>query len=278
MIIFSKLNELGRLGNQLFQYSFTRLVAEKNNFTYGVPEWPGRILFENLDKDSYPELISYSIFTEDSSITENAYPYYSLESFNDNTNLVGYFLNHQYYTDNKNFIHSIFKLESSVQEDLNLIISKISQNIPLVSIHIRVSDFLGYGDTLFPILSDQYYCDAIEEIYKTLNTRSIVFLICSDESENTLLKNYSFLSKINYIYQHEHVILDLFSMASCDAHILANSTFSWWAGFLDTKSSPTVYPKNWACRDWVYPKNLACPEWISIYDSTHFINKVDFKK
>jgi hypothetical protein len=49
---------------------------------------------------------------------------------------------------------------------------------------------------------------------------------------------------------------DMFLISRCDFHIIANSSFSWWGGFL-SENRNVLYPKNW----WT----PAVPE----YDSMH---------
>ena len=44
----------------------------------------------------------------------------------------------------------------------------------------------------------------------------------------------------------ESDVQNIEAMSACDHHILANSTFSWWAAYLDTKPGVQVYlPQQW---------------------------------
>jgi len=58
-------------------------------------------------------------------------------------------------------------------------------------------------------------------------------------------------------------IEDLNTMASCKSNILANSSYSWWAGFLNMNpNKKIIYPKQWYA-DGV--QRTKCPtQWIPI--------------
>lgn len=51
MITYRNLGNLGRLGNELFQYAGTRLYAHLNGFSYAMPAWEGS---ETLFSDVHP--------------------------------------------------------------------------------------------------------------------------------------------------------------------------------------------------------------------------------
>jgi hypothetical protein len=51
VISFSKLGSMGRLGNQMFQYSFLRLQAQHLGVKFYCPTWLGDSMFE-LEDDS----------------------------------------------------------------------------------------------------------------------------------------------------------------------------------------------------------------------------------
>lgn len=61
-------------------------------------------------------------------------------------------------------------------------------------------------------------------------------------------------------------IEDLALQASCDNNIICNSSFSWWAGFLNKNpNKKVIYPSKWFGVKLPHNTNDMCPpEWIKI--------------
>jgi len=59
--------------------------------------------------------------------------------------------------------------------------------------------------------------------------------------------------------------VDLFVMAGCDAHVIANSSYSWWAGFLSGHGR-AWYPEIWYGHDHpkALPHEMLPPKWTAV--------------
>ena len=123
-----------------------------------------------------------------------------------------------------------------------------------VAIHVRRGDYLQ-ADNLrdFGLCGTEYYQQAISRI-TALHSEAQFFLF-SDDIEWT--KQYITPQNAVYVQHEENVpdYVDLYLMTLCKAHIIANSTFSFWGSILaDHAEHLCIYPKRWfANPQWTAP-------------------------
>lgn len=113
-----------------------------------------------------------------------------------------------------------------------------------VSLHLRRGDYVNNG----------FYVDlSTTEYYQKAVTRfpDDTFLVFCKDNQGTDTEDrawaHDFMDSLGVKYEFAPAdnseITDLNLMASCKAHIMANSTFSWWAAFIG--GGPTIAPKAW---------------------------------
>lgn len=107
--------------------------------------------------------------------------------------------------------------------------------VKYVGIHVRRGDYVGnsfYTD----LFKDAYYERAMEQF----DGRE--FLVVSDDiawcKKQQLFKRCTFAEGKNEIE-------DFNLLASCTGHIMANSSFSWWAAYLSPHGGKVVAPEKW---------------------------------
>lgn len=124
--------------------------------------------------------------------------------------------------------------------------------LPYVAIHLRRGDYVG-NPFYCQLWETGYYIDAINLF------PGRKFLVFSDDIE--FAKKYFEGDKFAFDESNE---LEAFNkMASCESHIIANSSFSWWAAYLSTSltqkvvaptydkyytdgnTTRTVFPESW---------------------------------
>lgn len=123
------------------------------------------------------------------------------------------------------------------------------------ALHIRRGDYVG--SLKFPTLPNHYYQQAVKTVLDEYPTTEI--LVFSDDihwcRENADVIG---LTDVRHAFIEGHVrpipprerigepadVYDLFLMVSCDAHIIANSTFSWWGAYLSEQDF-VIYPSLW---------------------------------
>lgn len=112
----------------------------------------------------------------------------------------------------------------------------IGQPIPYVAIHVRRGDYVG-NDFYVDLFEDGYYKRAMAKFGNQSQ-----FIVFSDDiwwcKEQPIFKKCAFSIGNNEIE-------DLNLMASCEGHIIANSSYSWWGAYIAPHTKRVVAPKKW---------------------------------
>lgn len=123
-------------------------------------------------------------------------------------------------------------------------------NTNTVSIHVRRGDYLQLSH-FHTVLSLDYYKKAVTHFDDTS-----LFLVFSDDIEwcknnfdDLDVKNIYFVENVPTTHVPSE-IFELFLMSLCDHNIMANSSFSAWAAYLNTNpNKKVVAPKQWFVPD-----------------------------
>ena len=133
-----------------------------------------------------------------------------------------------------------------------------------VAIHIRRGDYLlAENIQNFGVCDTEYHQKAIDIVLK--HHPEAQFFLFSDDMEwvcrHLLIDHATYITK----EQPEHDHIDLFLMAHCKAHIIANSTFSFWGSMLaDHAEHLCIYPKRWFSNPaWTTP-DIFPSHWIAL--------------
>jgi len=119
----------------------------------------------------------------------------------------------------------------------------MGEKTDMVSLHVRRGDYIG--NSFYVDLNEtDYYEEAID---KFPGEKFLVF--CADRQEGSDDKSDMEWCKEKFqgdqfeFYQGKNEIEDFNAMASCKSHIIANSSFSWWAAYVG--GGKTVAPSKW---------------------------------
>lgn len=241
MIAYQSIGSNGRLGNQLFQIASTIGIAIDNEQKFA---------FNNFEIFNYlPNLQPFLIddFSEfDISYTDNEFCYKDLRFPKDkNTILFGYFQSHKYFEKHPIIIEQLMKIEN------NLFSNYLNQylNTNTCSIHIRRGDyvFLNKNHPLnpHPLVKLDYYNKAIELI------NADKYIIFSDDIVwcKEVFKGNEFIFYDHNENKKNNLQYDLFElqvMSSLNHNIIANSSYSWWAAYLNKNiDKKIIAPKIW---------------------------------
>ncbi len=176
--------------------------------------------------------------------------------------LIGIWQVESYFKDIKELILKEFSFKVPGDKNNTELIDKINGS-DSVSIHIRRGDYLNdhWGKILGVIKGATYYHNAVDYITKkVVNPNYFVF---SDDTpwvkENLRLKNCTYVD----FNSGKNSYIDMYLMSLCKYNIIANSTFSWWAAWLNKNEKKIVLiPERWIngknCEG-IYPES-----WIKI--------------
>ena len=147
----------------------------------------------------------------------------------------------------------------------NIQLAKRISEVNAVSIHVRRGDYVKDPATaaIHGICSLEYYQNAIK--YITANIEKPNFFVFSDDI-NWAKQNLNCDYPCAYIDHNSgsESYNDMRLMSYCQHHIIANSSFSWWAAWLNpSRKKIIIAPKNWfvASKD---TKDLLPESWIKL--------------
>ena len=174
----------------------------------------------------------------------------------------GYWQNWEYFIEAQTEVRSTFTFKKELVGRNAKVIREIQYSKMPVSLHIRRGDYLHHK--LFGGLCDlNYYKKAIDYVLNNYDTPQ--FYLFSNDIEwcktyiLPLVQGYPFIL-VDWNSGVESYI-DMQLMSCCRINIIANSSFSWWAAWLNDSSEKIVIaPKLWAHSP--YGKEIQLKSWL----------------
>lgn len=134
-----------------------------------------------------------------------------------------------------------------------------------VSIHVRRGDFVN---SKFDICGSAYYDRALLKLRQELEKRyvdkdNIQYFFFTDDAAYVRTAFQNIRNKEIVHHRIEDAVLDMELMSLCRYHIVSNSTFSWWAAWLDEKEDAVVIGPSCSVRKPEKDYPLSAPDdWI----------------
>jgi hypothetical protein len=240
-------NLMGGLGNQLFEAAHALSQGWKHNreVVFIPRSWtPGQGRgAENYINNVFRNLKFVDNLEGFTRVTEGPFEYSEVNPVEENTVFDGYFQSTKNWFGFDDQIREIFQPSQEVIDELRSKYPQLNQPKTL-SIHVRRGEYLQFPE-IHPTISVEY----IQEALKIIGEYSTVFLFTEDESRwpgsrDFVMNNFSFP---NVVFPNEDQDWkELYLMGLCENHIISNSTFSWWATFLNkNKNKKIVCPSRW---------------------------------
>lgn len=285
-------NILGGIGNQMFQYAFLIALRESlhSEVCYDASVFRTYPLHNGFELDKRFNITSRQATRQEiSKLTRYTTSYfwyrvykripkkkttqfeplhcvYTPELLEDKRNLYyyGIWQDHRYFDLYKDIIKKEFTWKESLDEKNKNAFDDFSSG-NTVSIHVRRGDYLKewrYKN----ICELDYYRKALAYIdnkgYK--DVKYAIFsndIVWCQENLLPLLKGTPFT--IVDWNQGVDSYKDMRLMSACSVNIIANSSFSWWAAYLNNHNNPLVVsPRKWTNAEVYFERQM--PDWVRI--------------
>jgi len=247
------INNFGwRLGNQMFQLATAIAVAEKAETAVAFPEWKYAEIFEgDFTPVSFHSMLRI--------IHKEPGFHYTEISPKENMILDGYFQSEKYFKDCDK-VKEMFKIKQDIIDSVYEKNKELLDRDNVVSVHLRRGDYLNFPEHHL-VMNLNYFMKAMKKFPK-----DSIFLVFSDDTE-WCKNNFPGIGEKFFIIEGQSDVEDFAMMTMCDHNCIANSSFSWWAAWLnDNPEKIVVAPEKWfgtAYADW-NTDDLYCDDWIKI--------------
>jgi hypothetical protein len=226
MVTFAQLGRYGRLGNQMFQVASTIGIAKANGYEYAFPEWVNHDAAERFGSKEDVSVGEWFPNWKHVPRLDRELPDYHIPwgwhglNHPDDVSLVGHMQSERYFAHCADYLRELFAMDDD------------KAKVPYTAVHVRMGD---YGSSYHPICPYDYYGSAMHRMKGR-------FMVFSDEPERAWKMLKPLLGPDDVLF-HGDTRQAFRRMKKCHAHIIANSTFSWWAAWL--AGGEVIAPSEW---------------------------------
>lgn len=268
----------GGLGNQMFQYAVGRRLALRHGTSLAlditayqqryrretprpfelklfnveaalIDRLPGRLALARALRSFAPRFTGITLHQERSDAFDS-----QVRELPEDSYLIGYWQSYRYFEDVAPQLFRDFCPTQALAERSEAIAELMLRSVS-VALHVRRGDYvtLQSAAKFHGVLGDDYYARAVARIRACLD--SPIFFVFSDDiawcRENLGLD----VRSTHFIDWNTGAAAwqDLILMSHCKHHVIANSSFSWWAAWLaDQRHAGTrrevIGPQAWFAK------------------------------
>lgn len=232
-------------------------TARFNSLT--IDSWIGKKLFrlkQKLSLRDWTILYENSIRPVDSRVLDARGDVY----------LGGYWQNEKYFSDIADILRREFTLRVEPDAKSREIAGRIL-SCESVGLHVRRGQLAIPSlrdQTHGPCCSPEYYRECVGQI--ATRVRDPHFFVFSDDPD-WVVQNVRLDHPVEFVTHNgdERNYEDFRLMSLCRHQIIANSSFSWWAAWLNENPDKIVFaPKRWLHRDEERARDLVPVDWIRV--------------
>lgn len=279
-VIYSRLH--GRLGNQMFQYAAARALAVRLGTQVALDSRGARLRGEgvltrvfdlplgeptNLPPAKHDSLLRYAawrlmggrpVFRREQGLGYNR----QIRQWADDSYLHGYWQSERYFHHIAAHIRRDFTFPAFSTPRNAEMADRIASTLS-ISLHVRRGDYLTLGAH---VLCDQaYYKAALGVVLNGLSGDPVVYVFSDDPQwakDNLPLPCDKVVVDFN---GPETDFEDMRLMSLCQHNIIGNSSFSWWAAWLNANAEKRVAgPAKWFGNPKLSNPDILPPEWHRI--------------
>lgn len=281
MIGFDHLGNLGRLGNQMFEFAALRGIAAHHGYDICIPpaEHEGIENYSLHDCFKLDHIPTRFIATE--RYAQEPHFHFSKELFEgcpDNVSLYGFFQTEKYFANATDIVRKDFTFHDNILQPCADFMSQYADQEPIM-LHVRrgdanLTDPRGFKWSYtqcshqHPPQTLEYYGEALSHFDKD---QPVIVFSDSPEwvQEQEFFGGDRFVISVpedKYSDGSYEPYIDLCLMSLCSHAIIANSSLSWWGAWLQNGKGKVVAPKRWygpayADKDL---SDLYCKDWIVV--------------
>jgi hypothetical protein len=184
-----------------------------------------------------------------------------------NVYLKGTFQSEKYFIPYQASIHEKLRLpDLEYQKIVPELWAIISSSGETISMHVRRGDYVTnrIANDVLGVLPISYYKEGYEYILQTTDVKNT--LIFSNDID-WAKQNFNFVENAIFVDTRNtrNDLIDFYLMQHCTHNIIANSSFSWWAAYLNKNPNKIVIaPKKWFNKAPYDTKDLIPETWIRI--------------
>lgn len=241
----------GRLGNQMFQYATAVSISKKFNTFFLIDDlaksaflkyFDSRIMGFYFVNKILLRLLRKKISNRiNQSGSEDVFEVKKM--FKNNCYYNGFFQSENYFEGNKEYLQKRFSIKKEYKAAFNDRYGQLFNENKIIAIHCRLGDYLKWGSEELGgenlSLPQSYYENALSQIDQ-LETYKII--IVTDDLVN-VENRFNFIK--NKIIVSEEEIIDFQILQNANVLIISNSSFSWWAAYLNVQQATVYAPEYW---------------------------------
>ena len=273
----------GRLGNQMFQYATARALAHRLGTGVALDSRGAELRGEgvltrvfqldlaqpiNLPPLKQMSPLRYALwrglelaprFQRERGLGYNP----AFQTWADDSYLHGYWQSEKYFDGIADLIRSEFTFPAFTNSQNAEMAARITED-NAISLHVRRGDYLALSAH---VLCDQaYYEAALEQLLQGQADKAPTVYVFSDDPD---------WAKANLPLPYDKVVVDFNGpetdfedmrlMSLCKHNIIGNSSFSWWAAWLNQNAQKRVAgPANWFGDPKLHNPDILPPDWLKI--------------